>query len=85
MENHNLSETIHGGAKIVSRSKAKVFHYRNTDRKIKRGVKLRDVTDVRKHRFAADIVKKISQRHANGLKHGERLYRKQTIPYIGLM
>ena len=59
-ENHHRSERLYGGVQIVSPSQTK---YRNTDRKIKRGIK-RKVSDVSMHRFTADFVKKISRRHA---------------------
>ena len=60
-ENHDESDLLYGTAKIVSPSETKIFHYRNTERKMRGN---RKVIDVSMHRFAADIVKSIRQRHA---------------------
>ena len=70
--NHVGSKSLYGGCEIISPSQTKVFHYRNTIRK-KQNAVMREVRDVSMHRFAADILKRISQRHTKVLKYKESL------------
>ena len=83
-ENHNLSQALYGGAKTVSPSQIKIFHYRNTDRHRKHNeTEINEVTDLSMHRFD-DIVKRVILRHTKVRKHKERLGRKGPIPHVGL-
>ena len=70
--NHNGSKKLYGGATFVSPSQAKVFHYRNTNRN-NEDIVIREVSDVSMYRFAADIVTRISQRHAKVQAHKDSL------------
>ena len=61
-DNHEKSVALYGGVKKVSPNQTKVFHYRNTNRNNK-NVVIRVVNDLSMHRFAADIMTNIPQRH----------------------
>ena len=73
-DNHDLSELLYGTVKIVSPSQAKIYHYRNTERKVKKMEGLIKIRDISMHRFARDILKKIKRRHAKVLKQKNKAY-----------